>query len=106
MMNFSDHLKTLPGVESLHSLRLFDQEKNMIAVLENKAGQAGSLAVYHHLFQKFGAITPSAAQKGLDLYAEHTDDARQHPKKHPNIDRLFAIIDQNATLDVELVYIQ
>jgi hypothetical protein len=105
-MKFADYLKLLPSVASLHSLSLIDDEGNTVAVLENKAGQAGSLAVYHHLFQIFGAMTPEAAEKGLILYSEHTEDARQYPQKHPNIDRLFKLIDQNITLDVELVYIQ
>ena len=34
----------------------------------------------------------------LDLYAEHTDDARQNPGKHPNIDRLLALAAGESTL--------
>jgi hypothetical protein len=32
----------------------------------------------------------------LQLYAEHTADARLHPGKHPNIDRLLAIAEDDA----------
>jgi hypothetical protein len=53
------------------------------------------------LGQHFGAITPLAAQTGLELYAEHTDDARANPGKHPNIDRLLALIESGARLSVK-----
>jgi hypothetical protein len=45
-------------------------------VIENKAGSQGSVAVYNHLAQTYGAITPEAARKGLEMFAEHTEDAR------------------------------
>ncbi|WP_423236267.1 DUF2322 family protein [Amphibiibacter pelophylacis] len=48
-------------------------------------------------------ITPAAAQAGLALYAEHTEDARQNPGKHPNIDRLIALVERQETLGVEEV---
>jgi hypothetical protein len=35
------------------------------------------------------------------LYAEHTDDARANPGKHPNIDRLLALIESGARLSVK-----
>jgi hypothetical protein len=40
----------------------------------------------------------------LELYAEHTEDARQHQGKHPNIDRLIGLIDENETLRVKHVF--
>jgi hypothetical protein len=43
------------------------------------------------LLTKYGVINAAAAAEGLALYAEHTQDARQNPGKHPNIDRLLAI---------------
>lgn len=90
-MNFAETLKTLPSVAHLAALRLTDAAGQVIATIENKPGQAGSLAVYHALAQRHGgAITPAAATEGLALYAEHTADAQAHPGKHPNIDRLIA----------------
>ena len=89
---FAAHLKQMPGIAHLAALELLNAEGSVVAVIENKAGQTGSLAVYNHLGQIFGAITVEAAKKGLDLYAEHTDDARANPGKHPNIDRLLALI--------------
>ena len=88
-MNFAERLKTLPTVSHLRALELLDADGAVVATIENKPGQAGSLAVYHALAAQFGgAITPEAAALGLDWYAEHTADAHQHPGKHPNIDRL------------------
>ena len=90
-MAFADNLKQLPRVSHLTAINLLDAEGNVAATIENKPGQTGSLAVYNHLGQIYGAITAEAARKGLDLYAEHVDDAKQNPGKHPNIDRLIEI---------------
>jgi hypothetical protein len=90
-MAFSDNLKQLPKVSHLAGLQLFDASGALLATIENKPGQTGSLAVYNHLAQLFGAITVEAAKKGLELYAEHTVDAQANPGKHPNIDRLLAL---------------
>jgi hypothetical protein len=90
-MSFADNLKQLPKTSHLASIDLLDAEGAIVASIENKPGQTGSLAVYNHLGQIYGSITAEAAKKGLDLYAEHTADARTNPGKHPNIDRLIAI---------------
>lgn len=103
-MNFADNLKQLPGISHLAALQLIDKNGVAVAQVENKPGQTGSLAVYNHLGQIFGAITPEAARKGLELYAEHTEDARQNPGKHPNIDRLLTLLDCNETLLVKHVF--
>ncbi|WP_374357081.1 isochorismatase family protein [Chitinimonas sp.] len=87
---FAEVLTTLPSVQGLVGLQLWRDGK-LDAVIENKPGQAGSLAVYQALYRQFGAITPKAARLGQWLYGEHADDARLHPGKHPNIDRLFAL---------------
>jgi hypothetical protein len=103
-MNFAQTLQTLPPVQHLAALRLLGADGQVLATLENKPGQAGSLAVYHALAQRHGgAITPAAAQEGLALYAEHTADARAFPGKHPNIDRLFAWAQGAASYAVELL---
>ena len=103
-MTFAENLKKLPGVSHLAALNLLDAENQLVAAIENKAGSTGSLAVYNHLAQLYGAITPEAAKKGLELYAEHTEDARQHPGKHLNIDRLMALIEENKTLRIKHVF--
>lgn len=90
-MNFSETLQTLPGIQHLAGLQLLDPTGAVVATLDNRPGQAGSVAVYHALAARHGLVDAAAAQDGLALYAEHTADARAFPGKHPNIDRLLAI---------------
>ena len=104
MSEFQANLRKLPGVSHLAALNLLDADGKVVVSIENKPGSQGSLAVYNHLAQTWGAITPEAARKGLELYAEHTDEARANPGKHPNIDRLFRLIDEGGTLRVKHVF--
>ena len=84
---------------------MLDGEGAVVATIENKPGQTGSLSVYNHLGQIYGAITVDAAKKGLELYAEHIADAQAHPGKHPNIDRLLALVaGGNGMLRVKHVF--
>ena len=103
-MAFSDNLRQLPGVSHLAAINLLDGEGAVVATIENKPGQAGSLAVYNHLAQLYGAITPDAARKGLEMYAEHTEDVKLNPGKHPNIDRLVGLVERGETLRVKQVF--
>ena len=103
-MAFADKLKTLPRVSHLAALNLIDADDVVVATIENKPGQTGSLAVYNHLAQLYGAISPEAAMKGMELYAEHTEDAHKHPGKHPNIDRLIGLIERGETLRVKQIF--
>ena len=103
-MAFADNLKTLPGVSHLAALNLIDPADAIVATIENKPGQAGSLAVYNHLGQLHGAITPEAAAQGIEIYAEHSEDARVNPGKHPNIDRLIGLVERGETLRVKHVF--
>ena len=90
-MNFAARLKQLPATTHLAALHLLDADGKAIATIENKPGQAGSVAVYAALTALYGGrITPAAASLGLEWYAEHTADALAFPGKHPNIDRLLA----------------
>lgn len=91
MSSFAENLAGLAPIANLDRLELRDAAGTMVAIIENKPGQAGSLAVYHHLLAQHGSIDATAAVAGLALYAEHAADARDHPGKHPNIDRLLAI---------------
>jgi hypothetical protein len=103
-MAFADNLKQLPKVSHLAALNLLAADGAVVATIENKPGQAGSLTVYNHLAQLYGAIGPEAARKGLELYAEHTDDARENPGKHPNIDRLIGLIERGETLRIKQLF--
>lgn len=97
MTLLKDILPTLPDAGHIEQLVLEDADKVVVATLNNVPGTAGSVRVYHALAKEFGYISKAAAQRGLELYAEHTEDARQFPGKHPNIDRLFAIINNTMT---------
>jgi hypothetical protein len=103
-MAFADTLKQLPGVSHLAAIELSDAEGNQVALIEHKPGQIGSLAVYNQLAQFYGSINVEAANKGLELYAEHTEDARANPGKHPNIDRLLKIAADGNVLRVKHVF--
>ncbi|STQ89580.1 DUF2322 family protein [Iodobacter fluviatilis] len=101
-MLFADVLASLPLIDHLSALELLDGE-TLVARIENKPGQAGSVRVYHALYQEFGAINAVAAAKGLRLYAEHSSDAQAFPGKHPNIDRLIALAENGKPLAVKLI---
>ena len=103
-MGFAENIKALPRVSHLAAIQLLDAEGAVVATIENKPGQTGSLIVYNHLGQIYGAITAEAAKKGLELYAEHTADAQAHHGKHPNIDRLIALVAEGGKLRVKHVF--
>ena len=104
-MAFAENLRQLPKISHLASIQLLDSQGTVVALIENKHGQAGSVAVYNHIGQICGAISVEAARKGLELFAEHADDARQNPGKHPHIDRLLAMVAENQpTLRIRHVF--
>ena len=97
-MAFAENLKRIPGIDDIDKLELLDDGGNVVATLENKPGKAGSLAVYNHLILRHQKLNAAAAMEGLTLFAEHTNDAEKNPGKHPNIDRLFRLIEENRSL--------
>ncbi len=100
-MAFKENLAALPEVQGKR-LRLVDGQGREVAAIENVPGTAGSFRVYAHLAGKHGVINADAAQEGLTLYAEHTEDARLHPGRHPNIDRLLELLQSGGCLEVSL----
>lgn len=90
-MSFAEVLAGLPPVDDLIAIELTGPEGER-AWVDNKPGSQGSLKVYRYLLEKFGQLDRAAAEAGLIMYAEHSLDARAHPGKHPNIDRLLAIV--------------
>ena len=96
-MAFADNLKQLPGVDGIEKLELLGEDGKVVATLENKPGKAGSLAVYNHLLLRYRKINAAAAMEGLTLFAEHANDAEKNPGKHPNIDRLFKMIEEGLS---------
>lgn len=103
-MSFAENLKKLPGISHLASLNLIGPDEAIVATIENKPGSQGSLAVYNHLAQTYGSINAEAAKKGLEIFAEHTEDERANPGKHPNIARLLAIESGAPALRVKHVF--
>lgn len=102
-MAFADNLKQLPSISQLTALELRNAAGELVATIENKPGKAGSLAVYHALAAQHGSINVAAAGQGLELFAEHTTDARAHPGKHPNIDRLLEVMATGQGYSVKLI---
>ena len=101
-MTFADILKTLPGIDQIDKIELYDGD-TLVDTIDNKPGKAGSVAVYNALLQEFGTINKAAAVKGLILYAEHTADAQANPGKHPNIDRFFSLITEGSELQAKVI---
>ena len=100
-MSFADTLSSLPEFAG-ETLTLTDGSGAEVAVIANAPGTAGSFRVYAYLADKHGGMTPAAAAEGLVMFAEHTDDARCNPGKHPNIDRLFGVQASGNTLHARI----
>ena len=103
MQKFSDVLPTLDNVDDVQRIELYYENGKPAGAIENKPGSQGSLKVYHHLYKMYGAITLDAAVEGLALYAEHTEDAENCPGKHPNVDRLIEVLEEEAPLTVKVI---
>ena len=90
-MSFSENLALLTSVDSIEKIDLI-KDGAVMATIQNKEGQQGALKVYAALVNfDNGNIDATHAAKGLDLFAEHTADAKANPGAHPNIDHLLAI---------------
>ncbi len=103
MNNFADSLRELPAIEAIARLELFDDNNQAVGVIENRPGSSGSVAVYHAVLDGEGWLDAAAAERALALYCEHTADARAHPGKHPNIDRLLTLCSHGGRLRVRTV---
>ncbi|MEP1768421.1 MAG: DUF2322 family protein [Sulfitobacter sp.] len=102
-LSFKENLQLLPSIEQLARIDLLDAAGARVGSIENAPGKQGSLVVYQYLQQSFGALDAKAAEHGLEVFAEHTADAKNRPGAHPNIDRLLAIVGGGAALTIELV---
>jgi hypothetical protein len=102
-MAFADNLQQLPTIGHVAALHLIDAAGQISATIPNEPGKAGSLRLYAALASKHGSINVAAAQEGLELFAEHTELARQHPGSHPNIDRLLEVIATGQGYAVQLI---
>jgi hypothetical protein len=101
--SFKDNLQLLPSIEGLARIDLIDPAGVIVATIENQPGKQGSLAVYQYLQHSFGMLDTKAAAHALEIFAEHTADARSRPGAHPNIDRLLDIIGGADPLSIQLI---
>lgn len=102
-LSFKENVQPLPPTDDLVRIDLVDQTGILVASIENTPGKQGSLVVYRYLQQSFDILDTKAAAHGLDVFAEHTADAKNRPGAHPNIDRLFEIVDGGAPLEIKLI---
>lgn len=100
---FKANLDLLPSIEGLDRIELLDAAGAEVASIENAPGKQGSLRLYNYLAVEFGKLDAEAAAHGLEVFAEHTEDARNRPGAHPNIDRLFEILNGAPALGIKLV---
>ena len=100
--SFKENLQLLPSIEGLARIDLIDPAGATVATIENQPGKQGSLAVYQYLQQAFGALDAKAAAHALLVFAEHTEDAKNRPGAHPNIDRLLEIVEAAAPLEIRV----
>lgn len=101
--SFKDNLQNFPSIDAVERVELLDAARQVVATVENQPGKQGSLAVYQYLHETFGELNAEAAAHGLEVFAEHTEDARNRPGAHPNIDRLFSIVDGGPALAMRLI---
>ena len=91
-MNFKDILEILPTIDHLTGLDVLNGEA-VIHHIPAAPGKLGSLRLYNALAEKFnGKLDRTSAQQGIEWFAEHVEDAKQNPGKHPNIDLLFKVV--------------
>jgi hypothetical protein len=102
MQTFNEILLTLDDSDHIDRIEIY-RNNVLTGTIENKPGSQGSIKVYQHLWKLFGAITLDAAIEGLDLYSEHTEDAQKNPGKHPNIDRLLSVMEDEQSLDLKII---
>lgn len=101
--SFKENLQQLPPIDDVARIDLCSVQGAVIDTIENKPGKQGSVAVYQYLQQTFGMLDATSAEHGLVVFAEHTEDARNRPGAHPNIDRLLDIATGGANLQIRIV---
>lgn len=103
-MNFQDYLAQMPAIDHLSGLNVLNADGSLRHHIPAAPGKLGSLKLYHALQQQFdGVLDSRAAEQGLIWFAEHLADAQAHPGKHPNIDLLLQVKQENAVLRLQAV---
>ena len=78
MKTFAENLSGLPILDGMRVLQLQNSNGETQGLIENKPGSAGSFRVYHFVAHKWDGLGPEAAREALEIFAEHTQDAKQH----------------------------
>ncbi len=87
-MSFKENLDKMPDIAHLSGLDIIDSEGRVAHYIPAAEGKLGSLKLYHALAQEFGNTLNR-------WFAEIVDDAKAHPGKHPNIDLLLKVQDED-----------
>ena len=104
MSQFKKNLESLPGIDGIERLELVEGNKpEPVAVIENKPGKSGSVAVYNFLKSEYDQLNYESAKIGLELFAEHVISAAENPGAHPNIDFLFDVIENDRILTINII---
>ncbi|MEY8880939.1 DUF2322 family protein [Donghicola sp. XS_ASV15] len=101
--DFKANLALLPSIDGVVRIDLVNTGGAVVDTIENKPGKQGSLAVYQYLAQTFAQLDADAATHALAVFAEHTEDAKNRPGAHPNIDRLLEIAGGSEPLSVKII---
>ena len=102
MQNFKDILETLEDASHIKEIILSNKNQT-VGIIEKKPGSLGSIKIYHHLWLTYGKLNIHAALEGIELYSKHSLEAEKHPGQHPNIDRLFDIVENKETLKIKVI---
>ena len=90
-MSFKENLSKMKPIDDVEKIELYKNGEKL-AIIPNEDGKRGSLQLYANLLGfDNGSIDYTMAQKGIELFAEHKEDAISNPGKHPNVDILLDV---------------
>ena len=96
-MSFQENLAALPDIGHLDGINVCDASGKVVHTIPAIEGKLGSLKVYNALAAEFnGVLNRHSAEQGLAWFDEIVLDAQKNPGKHPNIDLLLKV--QNEDL--------
>lgn len=103
-MAFADNLAQMPDIAHLSGLNVLDNAGSVLHHIPAAPGKLGSLKLYNALAEQFdNTLNCAAAEQGLVWFAEHVADAEANPGKHPNIDLLFRVKNENLVFTLQAV---
>lgn len=98
-MQFKDYLATFPAIDHLAGLNIINEQGEVIHNIPAIEGKLGSLKLYNALAEQFtNKLNAESAAQGILWFAEHVEDAKNNVGKHPNIDVLLKVVDENLEL--------